>query len=177
MISEDNKARILNKFKVKLLALVEQLVKNLLKRNFPYASFSGVISRQLFFRVSVSSSSERLYSKCLLSNSRKEKIIPCVLQAGFSEKKIAFFKINVNVWDCISSVTLWIYENKTPWWKFSEKRFDYFRDLYLFSEPGNCLSVIGEILWLLKTLVECHRCLVYKDLTNFTWKNRDEVLC
>ena len=55
-----------------------------------------------------------------------------------------------------SNITLWIYENKTPPWKFFKKCFDYFQDLYLFSElnyyyfdraaPGNCLGVIGKIL-------------------------------
>ena len=57
---------------------------------------------------------------------------------------------------CFSHVILWIYENKIPPWKYSEKCSNYFRDLYLFSEPnnycfdraapGNCLSVIGEIV-------------------------------
>ena len=55
LISKNNKARILNTlFKVKLVVLVEQLVP-LLRRNFPYAFLSGVISRQLLFRVSVRS--------------------------------------------------------------------------------------------------------------------------
>ena len=41
MISDNNKARVLNTlFKVKLFALVELLVA-LLKLNFPYAFFSG----------------------------------------------------------------------------------------------------------------------------------------
>ena len=53
MISENNKAKILHKlFKVKLVTLVEQLVP-LLKRNFSYGFFSGIISRELLFRVSV----------------------------------------------------------------------------------------------------------------------------
>ena len=40
---------------------------------------------------------------------------------------------------CFSNVTLWIYESKTPQLKFFEKCTDYFRDLYLYSEPNRAV--------------------------------------
>ena len=38
---------------------------------------------------------------------------------------------------CFSNAALWIYEDKDPPWKIFVKCFDYFRDLYLFSESND----------------------------------------
>ena len=92
MISENNKARILNTlFKVKLLALVEQLAA-LLKRNFPYAFCRGDISDNCPSEFLLARSSER---QGFVSNTRKasqdqKETILCALQPSFSEKKETF---------------------------------------------------------------------------------------
>ena len=94
---------------------------------------------------------------------------------GFLKKNI-FFSRKMSVLEtCFSNVTLWIYENKTPPWKFSEKCLDYFRDLYLFSEPDNyCFDratpgQLSDCNWrntvtVLKTLVKFHKCLKETEL-------------
>ena len=101
MISENNKARIMNTlFKVKLLALVEQLAA-LLKRNFPYAFLSGGgggeggISDNCPSEFLLAGSSER---QGFVSNTRKasqdhKETILCALQPGFSEKKKNLFNV------------------------------------------------------------------------------------
>ena len=38
---------------------------------------------------------------------------------------------------CFNNVNLWLYQNRTPPWTFSEEYSYFFHDLYLFSEPTN----------------------------------------
>ena len=77
LISENNKSRILNTLlKVKLLALVEQLIA-LLKRNFPTHFFFFFFRRKrgfpdnCFSEFLLVGGSETLYKKDFLSNTRK----------------------------------------------------------------------------------------------------------
>ena len=106
MISENNKARIMNTlFKVKLLALVERLAA-LLKRNFSYAFLSGGgdISDNCPSEFLLAASSER---QGFVSNTRKasqdhKETILCALQPGFSEKKRIFSMSKT----CFSNITL-----------------------------------------------------------------------
>ena len=88
LISENNKAGILNTlFKVKLVVLVKQLLR-LLKRNFSNAFFSGVkIPDICSFEFMLGAGSGKLYSEGFVSNTRKtsqdqKKTIPCAQQAG-----------------------------------------------------------------------------------------------
>ena len=68
LIGENNKARILNtRFKIKLLALVEQLV-TLLKRNFPTHFFRGEFPDNFSSKFLLVAGSEKLYSKSFLLN-------------------------------------------------------------------------------------------------------------
>ena len=114
LINDNSIARILNTlFKVKLLALVEQVLA-LLKRNFPTyfcrEKFPDNCSSE-FLLVAVVG----LYSKGFLSNTRKasqdrKKTIQCALQSGFSEKKTEIFQEKYQCWRHASEmlpVNLW----------------------------------------------------------------------
>ena len=161
LISENNKSRILNTlFKVKLLALVEQLLA-LLKRKFPYAFFSGVISRQVFFQVFVSSRFRKTIQKTFSIKyqtivSRPEQDNSACFAGRVFWKKGDFSRRMSMLETCFSNVTLRMYENKTPPWKFSGKCFTFFgvfsclvsQIIIILMElcQGNYLSVIVEIL-------------------------------
>ena len=86
LISEKDKARIVNTlFKAKLLTLVGQLA-TLLKRNFPYALFYVNFHSNRSSLFLLVAGSERVYRKASLSNTRKASQFLCALQAGFSKK-------------------------------------------------------------------------------------------
>ena len=140
-----------------------------------------VIFRQLFFWVSVSSWFRKTIQQMFfLSNNKKmsqdkKKIILCVLQARFSEKYWNFSRKVSMLETCVSNATLWIYEDKAPSWKFSEKCSNYFQNLYLFSNPNNyCFDraapeQLSKCNWrntvtLLKTLLKYHKCLKETEL-------------
>ena len=71
---------------------------------------------------------------------------------------------------CFSNVTLCFYQKRTQPCMFSEECFDFFRGLYLFSEPNNyCFDRVrqrqlAKCNWrntatALRTLVKSHKCL------------------
>ena len=173
LINDNSIARILNTlFKVKLLALVEQVLA-LLKRNFPTyfcrEKFPGNCSSE-FLLVAVVG----LYSKGFLSNTRKasqdrKKTIQCALQSGFSEKKKRNFSRKISMLEtCFRNVTREFMTTRLQHGNFPRNIPTIFGTfICLVSQivivlirlhQGNCLSVIGDYP-LLKTLVKCHKCL------------------
>ena len=107
--SENNKARILNTlFKVKILALVEQLVA-LLLQNFPTHFFQGEFPDNCSSEFLLVTGSERLYSKSFLSNTRKA---PWDFLKVFFSRKMPILETS------LSNVILLIYKNNSPPWKF-----------------------------------------------------------
>ena len=76
---------------------------------------------------------------------------------------------------CSSNVTLLFYQNRTPPWIFSEEYSDYFRDLYLSSEPNNyCFDTAAQgqlpkckeryTLTALKTLIKSFTKIIHQRL-------------
>ena len=150
--SENNKARLLNTlFKVKLLALVEQLVA-LLKRNFPYAFLSEGTSRQLFFQVSGSSRFKvaKVFYQILgrrLNIRRRQVRVLCRL--GFLIKVI--FQEKCQFWRPASAILpcefmkTRLHHGSFP--KNVPAIFGIFICFVLIGlRQGNCLSVIREML-------------------------------
>ena len=86
LISETEKARIMNTlFKIKLLALVSQLA-DLLRWNFLCAFFPSNYQSNYSSGFLFAADSEILYTGASLLNARKASQLWCALQTGFSEK-------------------------------------------------------------------------------------------